>query len=207
MLPRSLPAEFIAPCLPSKTAQLPSSRQWLHEMKHDGFRIIARRNCSQVRLYSRRANDFIHRFPLIVNRWKVPPNASADHIENRTAQSRSVTTMDRRLPAILYTEPCQGFDFPTFWASAPVLCPLLFCEERLGQLWSSRTRVSKKVICCSISVTGRSIARRSRDQASRALLNGRGASPSAARAPRAPRGGRAANCSWSRNAAWRACKS
>jgi hypothetical protein len=71
--------------------------------------------------------------------------------------------MGRRLPAILYTEPCQGFDSLTFWASAPVLCPLLFCEERLGQLWSSRTRVFKKVICCSISVTGRSIARSLKD--------------------------------------------
>jgi hypothetical protein len=71
--------------------------------------------------------------------------------------------MGRRLPAILCTEPCQGFDSLTFWASAPVLCPLLFCEERLGQLWSRRTRVFKKVICCSISVTGRSIARSLKD--------------------------------------------
>jgi hypothetical protein len=42
MLQRALPAGFIAPCLPTKTTILPSGAQWLHEIKHDGFRIIAR---------------------------------------------------------------------------------------------------------------------------------------------------------------------
>jgi bifunctional non-homologous end joining protein LigD len=66
MSQRTLPAGFIAPCLPIKAAQLLSGRQWLHEIKHDGFRIIARKKGPQVRLYSRPGNDFIHRFPLIV---------------------------------------------------------------------------------------------------------------------------------------------
>jgi ATP-dependent DNA ligase len=35
-------------------------RLWLHEIKHDGFRIIARKDGEQVRLYVTR------RFPLIV---------------------------------------------------------------------------------------------------------------------------------------------
>ena len=66
MLPRTLPAGFIAPCLPSKTDKLPSGSEWLHEIKHDGFRIIARKNGSRLRLYSRPGNDFTPRFPLIV---------------------------------------------------------------------------------------------------------------------------------------------
>jgi len=66
MLQRTLPAGFIAPCLPTKTTQLPSGGQWLHEIKHDGFRIIARKSNGLVRLYSRPGNDFTHRFPLIV---------------------------------------------------------------------------------------------------------------------------------------------
>ena len=40
---RTRPAGFIAPCLPTKTDKLPSGSQWLHEIKHDGFRIIARK--------------------------------------------------------------------------------------------------------------------------------------------------------------------
>ena len=38
---------------------------WLHEIKHDGFR-IARKNGAQVRLYSRPGNDLTRRFPLIL---------------------------------------------------------------------------------------------------------------------------------------------
>jgi ATP-dependent DNA ligase len=43
MLQRTLAAGFIAPCLPTKTDKLPSGSQWLHEIKHDGFRVIARK--------------------------------------------------------------------------------------------------------------------------------------------------------------------
>jgi hypothetical protein len=63
--PRTLPAGFIAPCLPTKTDKLPSGDLWLHEIKHDGFRIIARKDGDRVRLYSRPGNDFTRRFPLI----------------------------------------------------------------------------------------------------------------------------------------------
>ena len=63
---RTLPAGFIAPCLPSKTDKLPSGSDWLHEIKHDGFRVIARKNAAQVKLYSRPGNDLTYRFPLIV---------------------------------------------------------------------------------------------------------------------------------------------
>ena len=66
MLQRTLPVGFIAPCLPIKTDKLPSGSQWLHEIKHDGFRIIARKTGAQVRLYSRPGNDLTRRFPLIV---------------------------------------------------------------------------------------------------------------------------------------------
>jgi bifunctional non-homologous end joining protein LigD len=66
MLQRALPAGFIAPCLPTKTTTLPSGSQWLHEIKHDGFRIIARKSDGRVRLYSRPGNDFTRQFPLII---------------------------------------------------------------------------------------------------------------------------------------------
>ena len=39
---RALPAGFIAPCLPTSSPQPPSGEVWLHEIKHDGFRVIAR---------------------------------------------------------------------------------------------------------------------------------------------------------------------
>jgi bifunctional non-homologous end joining protein LigD len=61
----ALPSGFIAPCLPTKTDKLPSSDQWL-QIKHDGFRVIARKNGTRVRLYSRPGNDLTYRFRLIV---------------------------------------------------------------------------------------------------------------------------------------------
>jgi ATP-dependent DNA ligase len=82
MLQRTLPAGFIAPCLPTKTDKLPSGSQWLHEIKHDGFRIIARKTGAQVRLYSRPGNDLTHRFPPIVEtlarvRSRAPASSTA----------------------------------------------------------------------------------------------------------------------------------
>jgi bifunctional non-homologous end joining protein LigD len=63
---RTLPAGFIEPCLPIKADALPSGGLWLHEMKHDGFRVIARKEGARVRRYSRPGNDLTDRFPLIV---------------------------------------------------------------------------------------------------------------------------------------------
>jgi ATP-dependent DNA ligase len=50
-----------------KLDKLPSGSQWLHEIKHDGFRTITRKNGAQLRLYSRPGNELTHRFPLIVD--------------------------------------------------------------------------------------------------------------------------------------------
>ena len=65
-VPRALPAGFIAPCLPTTAPHPPSGEPWLHEIKHDGFRVIARKNDKRVKLYSRPGNDLTYRFPLIV---------------------------------------------------------------------------------------------------------------------------------------------
>src|SRR5713226_4563343 len=61
-----LSAGFIAPCLPTSAVHPPSGGLWLHEIKHDGFRCIARKDGKRVRLYSRPGNDLTHPFPLIV---------------------------------------------------------------------------------------------------------------------------------------------
>ena len=61
-----LPHGFVPPCLPTKAPQPPSGDTWVHEIKHDGFRVIARKDGERVRLYSRPGNDLTYRFPLIV---------------------------------------------------------------------------------------------------------------------------------------------
>jgi ATP-dependent DNA ligase len=57
---------FIEPCLPSSAKQPPAGPDWLHEIKHDGFRILARRDAAGVRLHTRNGHDFRTRFPQVV---------------------------------------------------------------------------------------------------------------------------------------------
>ena len=64
---------IIEPCLPSPARVPPSGPGWLHEIKHDGFRILARRGPAGVRLITRNANDFTSRFPFIEMAVKALP--------------------------------------------------------------------------------------------------------------------------------------
>ena len=57
---------IIEPCLPSPAKAPPSGPDWIHEIKHDGFRIMARRDGAGVRPITRHGNDFTARFPLAV---------------------------------------------------------------------------------------------------------------------------------------------
>jgi bifunctional non-homologous end joining protein LigD len=59
------PSKLIEPCLPSPAKAPPSGPGWLHEIKHDGFRILACRDSAGVRLITRAGNDFSERFPFI----------------------------------------------------------------------------------------------------------------------------------------------
>ena len=48
--PRTLPVGFIQPCLPIKAPKPPTGAAWLHEIKHDGYRLMARRDPVGIRL-------------------------------------------------------------------------------------------------------------------------------------------------------------
>jgi bifunctional non-homologous end joining protein LigD len=45
---------FIEPCLPSPAPKPPAGNGWIHEIKLDGFRMLARRDGAGVRLLTRR---------------------------------------------------------------------------------------------------------------------------------------------------------
>ena len=61
-----LPSGFIKPCLPTKVFRPPSGSLWVHEIKHDGYRLMVRREGSRVRCFTRNGNDWADRFPSIV---------------------------------------------------------------------------------------------------------------------------------------------
>lgn len=54
-------------CRLRRARPLPTSRPpgWLHEIKHDGYRLIARLDGRRARLFSRRGHDWTERFPRI----------------------------------------------------------------------------------------------------------------------------------------------
>jgi bifunctional non-homologous end joining protein LigD len=62
---RNPTVRFIRPCEPALIACPPSGPGWLHEIKHDGFRILARKQGERVQVWSRRGPDFTNRFPAI----------------------------------------------------------------------------------------------------------------------------------------------
>ena len=52
------PSGFIEPCQPSKVARPPSGPLWVHEIKHDGYRLMVRRDGSRVRCFTRNGHDW-----------------------------------------------------------------------------------------------------------------------------------------------------
>ena len=59
------PPGNIEPCLPWSAKAPPTGPDWIHEIKHDGFRILARRDGPKVRLISRNGHDLTYRLPLV----------------------------------------------------------------------------------------------------------------------------------------------
>jgi bifunctional non-homologous end joining protein LigD len=62
---KRIPAGFIVPAQPVRASRPPSGADWVHEIKHDGYRMIVRRDGLSVRLYSRNAYDWTARLAAI----------------------------------------------------------------------------------------------------------------------------------------------
>jgi hypothetical protein len=59
------PNGFIEPCILTRAAKPPAGPDWVHEIKHDGYRLIVRRDGDTVRLFTRRGYDWTDRYPAI----------------------------------------------------------------------------------------------------------------------------------------------
>ena len=53
-------------CIPTASTKVPSGPEWLHEIKHDGFRLRVKRDGDRVRLITRGGYDWTKRYPWIV---------------------------------------------------------------------------------------------------------------------------------------------
>jgi hypothetical protein len=85
--PRTLPSSFIEPCLPSPAARPPAGDNWIHGIKHDGYRLMARRDAAKrlgSRYVSGRSRD-----------WLKSKNPSAPAVK-RSARPKRIGTVKNR---------------------------------------------------------------------------------------------------------------
>ncbi len=78
---RSFPPSLTMPsfdfCLPSPAKHVPSSPDWLHEIKYDGYRLLARIARGEARLLTRNGLDWTGKFPALARALAALPVASA----------------------------------------------------------------------------------------------------------------------------------
>jgi bifunctional non-homologous end joining protein LigD len=74
---RTPPAGFISPARPLLTTKPRSGPEWIHEIKFDGYRLIARKDAGRVVLWSRYATDYSDTFVRIAEAIRALP---VDHV-------------------------------------------------------------------------------------------------------------------------------
>jgi bifunctional non-homologous end joining protein LigD len=52
------------PCIPTRGTKVPAGPEWIHEIKHDGYRLVVVRDGARVRLFTRNGYDWTARYPL-----------------------------------------------------------------------------------------------------------------------------------------------
>jgi bifunctional non-homologous end joining protein LigD len=62
---RPTTVQFVEPMYAQLVQQLPDSKEWLYEVKFDGYRCLAAKDAAGATLWSRRGNDFTPQFPNI----------------------------------------------------------------------------------------------------------------------------------------------
>ena len=67
------PPGFIRPCQPVLSLKVPVGDGWIHELKHDGFRIVALKDGDEVRLWSRNGRNWSANFVAITAAVDGPP--------------------------------------------------------------------------------------------------------------------------------------
>ena len=108
------PTGFIEPCLPTPSRTVPDGSRWAFEVKHDGYRFIARRDGNRVRVFSRDGKDWSNKVPAIVDALRALPVTSA------TLDGEGVLSVAHRAG-------------PHAAVPAPPSCSPLTCSSSMGR--------------------------------------------------------------------------
>jgi bifunctional non-homologous end joining protein LigD len=70
---------FIEPALASSIERPPKGARWIHEIKFDGYRVQIHLASSEVKVFTRRGNDWTKRFRKIASdAWHVALDSPVD---------------------------------------------------------------------------------------------------------------------------------
>jgi ATP-dependent DNA ligase len=79
--------QFVEPMYARAVQQLPERKDWLYEVKFDGYRCLAGKDSTGVTLWSRRGNRFTDQFPTIAEACK--------HLSPDTLLDGEIIALDR----------------------------------------------------------------------------------------------------------------
>jgi len=104
----------VPPSLATLRAAPPQAPEWIHEIKLDGYRIEARLDRGKVRLLTRKALDWTHRFERIAKAVATLPADTTPTPASRTA----------RRQALLFSVLVVSITFPPGHCLWRASCPL-----------------------------------------------------------------------------------
>ena len=124
---RSPPAGFIQPAQPTLVAKPRAGPEWIHEVKHDGYRLLAYKSAGRVVLWSRYGTDLTDNMPRIA------------------AAVRTLPVDDALIDGEAVVFRCDGHsDFAALRTSAarprPRSSPSIFCSLRARTAASCRSK-------------------------------------------------------------------
>jgi bifunctional non-homologous end joining protein LigD len=143
------PQGFIVPCQPTAALKPPSGPGWIHEIKHDGYRIMAWRAADRVRLLTRNRSDFGERYPLVTEAIGSLPARSIvidGEITVCNAQGLSVFDLLHHGPRVKRDAVLFAFDLLELDGRELIHVPI---EERKYQLAQLLHECAAEVRLCS----------------------------------------------------------
>lgn len=98
---------FVEPCAPTERKLPPSGDDWLHEIKHDGYRAQAQFHDGAARVFTRRGNEWAARMPTIAASVRALPVNNIILDGELVAVDAKGNAVFYELPAAITTKPTR----------------------------------------------------------------------------------------------------